>query len=399
MCLGGSELRRSAEFVYQHLLGLAAQIGAAALLPVASIFLVRESGLEIAGHLAYSQGLFSLVFSLTNFGLRPYLAIRGLEDRDYPVHLFLRLGGCLVILAVWSVAAILELLPALLSFGVAILRVGDAVQDFSFGVRQATQETTGILKGYTRDVLLRLAVFAVCLAGGEWFSGSALYGFVVGAIGSAVWVVTVEGHRLHSRGWRGIAVDRVPAILTAAAPYAFSTMSVALIMVLPRLLAERYYAGEVFGAAGVALMTVTVFGMAFYTNWVRANVEFRKRGFDLPILRRFLGELVLVLVVLVGALQAVVPVLGWAYSVQDRELLGLIFRIGAAGVVFNASIGIMNLFKVSRRPGSEAIVYLCGALGMVVGWAAGLEFVALLYTGSAFLLATGAFLWGRVGPA
>ncbi len=392
-------MRRNAEFVYQHFLGLVAQVAAASLLPVASIFLVRESGLEIAGYLAYSQGIFSLIYNLSNLGLRPYLAIRGLDEQDYPVYLLLRLGGCLVILAVWSVAAVVGLLPALLSFGVAVLRVGDAVQDLSLGVRQATQKASGILTGYTRDVLLRLAVFGGLLAAVGWFWGSALYGFVAGAIGAAVWVAAVEGRRLRSRGWHGIAITRAPAILAGASPYAFSTLSVAVITVLPRLLAERYYVGESFGAAGVALMTVTLFGMAFYTSWVRANAEFRNRGFDSRISWRFLSELGLVLVVLVAGLKFVVPVAGWIYSVQDQHKLSLIFQIGAAGLVFNASVGIMNLFKVSRRPGSEALVYVCGALGMVVGWAGGLQFVTLLYASSVVLLAAAAYFWRRTGAA
>ncbi len=384
-------------FVYHHTLGLVAQVGAAALMPVAAIFLVREGNLEIAGYLAYSQGIFSLVYNLTSFGLRPYLAIQGLNDQDYPLHLLLRLGGCLIILAVWSVTAVLDLLPALLSFGVAVLRVGDAVQDLSLGIRQATQKTSGILAGYTADVLLRLAVFGGLLVIVRWLWGSALYGFVGGAVGAAVWVGAVEGRRLRSRGWHGIALTRVPAILAGASPYAFSTMGVALIMVLPRLLAERYYAGDSFGAAGVALMTVTLFGMAFYTSWVRANVEFRNRGFDSRISRRFLGELGLVLLLLVGGLNVVVPVLGWIYAVQDQQQLSLIFGIGAAALVLNASIGVMNLFKVSRRPGSEALVYLCGALGMVAGWAAGLQFITVLYGSSAVLLTAGVYFWRRIG--
>lgn len=386
-------MRRILSTVSTHVVGVGAQVLAAAPVPVASIVLVWTASLEVAGYLAFAQGLVGVLLTIANCGLRSALAMDGASAGDRQECWRIRSASTACMVLVGGGLAFVGPVPGLVVMGVIFLRVGDAFLDLSLGFKQATQEAASVVRGYALEVGVRLAVFITVLLSGFLFSGKPLESFVVAGFCASLYVVAVE--------W--IKVPRAPntaptrtrgacAILRRAFPFAVAAVAVSVISALPRLLSERYYSGEEFGAAGIALLVVTFCGMAFYTSWIRVNVQLRKKGFSKDLLFRYLAEVGVLLTLLIGALYAMRPLISLLYGIHDPQLIELFFRIGVGGMVLSACVGVQNFFKATQNPGAESVVYGVGAIAMLLGFFANASFLNLFYIGSLGLLAAGVTL-------
>lgn len=384
-------MRLLARVLSTHFLGIAAQVLAAAPVPAVSIFLVWNASLEMAGYLAFAQGLVGVCFTVANLGLRPALAMDGVQAFDRATYWRIRSATTAGMVLACAGATLVGPVPGLLLMGVTLLRVGDSFLDLSLGFRQATQEAASVVAGYALEVGVRLAVFLSVLLSAFWLSGKPLESFAVAGCCASLYVVAVEWvrlprlHEAPATGTRGVR-----AILRRACPFAAASVAVSVISALPRLLSERYYSGAEFGAAGIALLVVTFCGMAFYTSWIRVNVQLRKNGFSRDLLFRYLTEVGVLLGLLVGGLYVMRPLVALIYGIHDPDLIELFFRIGVGGMVLSACVGLQNFFKATRHPGAEFLVYGVGVIAMLFGFYANVSFLELFYLGSLGLLAAGA---------
>lgn len=386
-------MSRLANLMSTHTLGIAAQVLAAAPVPAASVFLVWSASLEVAGYLAFAQALVGVLFTVANLGLRPTLAMDGVQGSDRGTYWRIRSVTTAGMVLASAVAAVVGPIPGLVLMGVAILKIGDAFVDLSLGFKQGTQEAASVVRLYALEVAARLAVFIAVLLPGFWFSGKALESFVVASCCASLYVVVAEWRKLRNRlGTPAVTTCGVLTILRRAFPFAAAAGAVSVIFALPRLLLERYYSGSEFGAAGIALLVVTFCGMAFYTSWIRVNVQLRKEGFRRDLLLRYLIEVGVLLAVLVVALYAMRPVIGMLYGIRDPQLLDLFFRIGVGGMVLNACVGLQNFFKATRYPSAESFVYGIGVIAILFGFYANVSFLGLFYIGSLGLLLAGSIL-------
>lgn len=329
-----------------------------------TIVLARWSSLEAAGEFSVIAAVGAVAFMVSNWGLRPLAAMDRLET--FPPSSFVAVrvislaAGALATIAV---ARILEV-PLDLTAIVILLRAGDAVLDLAFGFLQARWHADQVIVGHAIQQGTRLGAFALGLLIGVLVVESTATVLIIAAAVSVIGGL-LPGVREIARSMAahrgGHTRSNLTELLTKATPFAVAALASSLLTSSPRIVNGTIHDGAILGVIGTSLSLATFLGMPFVTTWTRWIGRFASEGPTGSTIRGFIAESTMVaLLALLAAVIVLPTVAQLAFGYETQEHVKLARRIFVAAVPFQFAIGAANIFKATRWPLCESIVYVVG---------------------------------------
>jgi O-antigen/teichoic acid export membrane protein len=351
-------------------LGLGAQLIAAAPIIAVSIYLSRSVGLAAVADFAMLIGVSSVAFTLGMVGLRSRLVLDRFRDFPEGSYYNLRIAAtgpmALVILATgFALGA-----PPLLALGVAFLRVGDAALDLVLSVDQVRREERAHMYGYLHGSTFKLAILLLALGIAEltdWVHPTA-------AIALAGLIYAIHAWMLLLRRRLETAPLLTPGAIAAARRLLRNSIVFAVAQVIcsvltntPRLTLPLIADRQLAGAAGAALSASTFLGMSYFAVWLRWIPRFGLNGVGLRKAGMFGSELCLMFVSMVAAIWTIGgAMMGVLFALPEPEQRRVATQTLLASAVFFLLMTLANLFKPSRCPWGESIVYVGGIAGALL---------------------------------
>jgi hypothetical protein len=357
----------------QHGFGMTGQIAAALPLLLITVLISRTVSLEAAGRFVVVVGVSATAFAGAQWGLRSFIVLDGFRRFAASDYLATRALGTAVAALVTLGAALALGLTPLLGVGLVLYRAADATIDLGLSLNQVWQGSGPALRSYALQHLAKLLTLLVlgCLPAAFAPQHVPLALAVSGAIALAgAGLLLGRGYasaRAPARpsGWRSIL-----GVLRGAIWFAVAAGVCALATNAPRLALPKMYSGDTLGVMGVSLSVCTLYGMAFYTTWLRYLPRFslpgaRRRAVAL----RFVAETCAVSALLLAAGALVLPpAVALVFGFEDELQQAQARQVLLAGVVFFGGMSMTNLYKVTPFKWLEPLTFslaIAGAVGLV----------------------------------
>lgn len=373
-----------------HALGLAGQLVAAAPQVIIALYLARRDSLESAGHFTVVAGLAAAAFTVATWGFVPHMVIERFQRVPAVTYVAAR-GVALLLVGATTVCAGIAWfpdVPANLMLAVVVLRAADAIIDLQFGFAQVWLGADRAIQTYARLHSAKLLLLATPILFAAWRrtvtpGDAVLVGSAAAFAGAATALLTQRQIWIPVTGKSG----GIASLFTQTTWLGLAAILCAVVTNLPRIGLPLAYDGARLGVAGISLTISTFFGMAFYTAWVRHFARIsatRVRSGVIDLLRE------LVTIAALCGLAAVWPLplmAGWLFDFDVQYYGSEVRSLLLAAVVFFVGMGLVNLYKLSRRQPPESLAYLAViVLALAVGPG------ALAHTGFALQMVAAGFL-------
>ena len=353
-----------------QLLGLGAQLIAAAPIIAMSIYMSRTVSLAAVADFALLIGVSSVVFTLGMIGLRSRLVLdrfRDFSEADYYSLRILATGAMALIILAAGLA--LGASP-LLTLAVIFLRIGDAALDLAMAVDQVRREDRAHMYGYLNGSTFKLVMIVLALGAAE-FTGwiDPFVAFTLAGLIHAAYAWTLFLRRREKSGAL-LTFGTVRACLRLirhSAVFAVAQIICAVLTSAPRLALPGIADRDLAGAAGAALSVSTFLGMAYFAVWLRWVPRFGKDGLSTRKVAMFGAEMSLGLATMLAVLWAIgSPLIGAIFALTEAAHLQVALSTLMASAVFFFVMTLANLFKPTRLPWSESAVYLGGIAAVLL---------------------------------
>lgn len=353
----------------QHILGMAGQIASGLPLVVITALIARTQGLAQAGRFTVLVGLSAAVFSTLFWEIRSYSVINGFH-RFTPVdYTAARVCGLLIATTLTFVVATLMSIPLTLTFVVVLTRCSDGALDLLFGLNILRLETSGALRAYARQHIVRLVM--LCVVGGVSMIVSpghaasiiAVTCVVVFLLVILVFVGSVSGLKSGRPG-----LKRVRELFIEARWFALATFGSVIMNTAPRISAAWLYSGDSLGVVGISLSMIGLLGIAFFTTWIRYMPRFKTVSDHTGTAWNYIFETVGILFAACLLAYLILPQLtALIFGISDFQQLHLLRRVLISGAVFFGGMALTNLYKATSVPWMEFASYVIALLVAVVG--------------------------------
>lgn len=353
-----------------QLLGLSAQLIAATPIIAISIYLSRAVSLAAVADFALLVGISSVAFTVGMSGLRSWLVMDRFreftEGNYYSLRIFATGPMALIILIAGPAFGA----PISLTFAVVFLRIGDSALDLVMGIDQVRREDRAHMYGYLHGSIFKLAI--ILLAQGTAELTGWVDPILAFALAGAIYAVYAWNLALRLRLDRPIvhasgALSVIVRLLRHSAAFAMAQIVCAALISTPRIMLTALVDRDLAGAAGAALSVSTFCGMAFYAVWLRWAPRLGKDGLSPTNLAKFCTEMSLSLLAMLAVLWLIGErVMGRVFAITEPAHLELALSTLMASAVFLYVVGLANLFKATRLPWAESIVYVVGITSVLL---------------------------------
>ena len=353
-----------------QILGLTAQLIAAAPILLVSIFLSRAISLAAVADFALLIGVSSVAFTLAMIGLRSWLMLDRFREFSEAEYCSLRIiGAGFMGLIILTVGLVLEA-PFFLTIAVVLLRIGDAALDLVMAIDQVRRDARAHMYGYLKGSSFKLVMILIALVAIKLIPDIDAYvAFTV-----AIVVYTIFAWNLFFSRCEDLAAlfgvgtaDRILGLIGRSAVFAIGQITCAFVISLPRFVLPAMEDRNLAGAAGAALTISTFFGMAYFAVWLRWAPRMGKLGVNRYEGVTFCIETCVVCIAMLGVTWAGgVPLLRLFFGLSTSNHLDMALSTLMASVVFYFVLTLANLFKVTKLPWLESIVFLSGAGAMSI---------------------------------
>lgn len=347
-----------------QVLGMGAQLIAAAPIIAMSIYLSRAVSLAAVADFALLIGASSVIFTLGMIGLRSRLVLDRFQDfaeADYYSLRMLATGAMALIILIAGIA--LDA-PLALTLAVVFLRIGDAALDLVMAVDQVRREDRAHLYTYLNGSIFKLVTIVFALGSAELTDSVNV--FVAFAFAGLIYAIYAWAIFLRRREEKGPllgpgALHSMLCLTRHSAAFAVAQIICSVLTGAPRLALPSIADRDLAGAAGAALSVATVLGMAFFAVWLRWVPRFGKDGLSTHKAAMFGAEMSLGLAAMLALLWLVgAPMMAAVFALTDPAHLETARATLLASAVFFFVMTLANLFKPSQLPWAESVIYLGG---------------------------------------
>lgn len=351
-----------------QVLGLGAQLIAAAPIIVMSIYLSRSIGLAAVAEFTLLIGVSSVAFTFGMVGLRSRLLLDQFRDYSEDDYYGLRVLSTVVMAAAVVIGGMSLGASSVMTIAVVLYRIGDAALDLVMAIDQVRRQATEHWYGYLQGSTVKLVAVVLFLGAAELTESIDPVGaFAVAGLIHAVYAWAMLFGRRERNPSLAISTA-VPVMLRLAnhsLVFAVAQILCASLTSAPRIALSAVPDKVLAGAAGAALSVSTLIGMAYFAVWLRWAPRFAKEGIQRAILAKFAVEM--------GCLLGLSSLLLWliggramalVFAIRDPLLIDVALQTLLASAVFFFFMTIANVFKPSRIPWLESAVYL-GGIGVI----------------------------------
>lgn len=364
--LGGST-KKVIDVGRSQILGLSAQIIAAAPIIVISIFFARTIGLAAVADFTLLIGISSVAFTLGMIGLRSRLVLdhfRNFAEVDY---FGLRVVATFAMALVILTAGLAVSAPPVLTITVMFLRIGDAALDLVMAVDQVRRKDREHMYGYLKGSVFKLVLILLALLVSELIGTISIFSaFACAAVLHAfyAWILLLSRRAGKKTIFGSKTLITIFRLMRHSAVFAVAQIICAVLTSAPRLALPTMADRELAGAAGVALSVSTFLGMAYFAVWLRWMPRFGKDGLNARKTILFVVEMTIGLIAMLMTLWAIgAPVVGTIFALTEPAYLEMALLTLMASAIFFFVMTLANLFKPTRLPWAESFVYLGGLAG------------------------------------
>lgn len=377
-----------------QLLGLSAQLIAAAPVIAMSIYLSRTVSLAAVADFTLLIGVSSVVFTLSMIGLRSRLVLDRFHDfseADYYILRILASGAMALIILAAGLA--LGSSP-LLTLAVIFLRVGDAALDLAMAIDQVRRENRAHFYGYLNGSTFKMVVIVLALGAAEltgWIDPFAAFALAGLIHATYAWTLFLRRREETSTLLASGSVRACLRLIRHSAVFAVAQIICAVLTSAPRLALPSIADRDLAGAAGAALSVSTFIGMVYFAVWLRWAPRFGQDGISSRKAAMFGVEMSLGLATMLAVLWAIgAPVMGVIFALTGSAHLQMALSTLMASAVFFFVMTLANLFKPTQLPWSESAVYVGGitAMLLVVALESAPQIPELLLAAAAGMLVT-----------
>lgn len=371
--MGSSLANKVLQAVRSQLLGLGAQLIAAAPIIAMSIYLSRAVSLAAVADFALLIGVSSVIFTLGMIGLRSRLVLDRFRDFSEADYYSLRLLATGLMASTILIAGLALGASPLLTLAVVFLRIGDAALDLTLAVDQVRRDDRVHIYGYLNGSSFKLVMIVLTLGLAEltgWvdpFAAFALAG-VTHAVFS--WALFMRRRQEAGALLTSSTLRACLRLIRHSFVFAAAQIICAILTSMPRLALQGIADRDLAGATGAALSVSTLLGMAYLAIWLRWVPHFGRDGLNARNLAIFGVEVSLGLAIMLAILWAIgAPVMGAIFAITEPDLLEVTVATLIASAVFFFVMTLANLFKPTRLAWTESLVYLGGIVAMLLLWA------------------------------
>lgn len=334
--------------------------GFLALLPALLVMLIAREAPDAAADFAIVLGVVGAVFSISYFGQRAYISIRGVTAIPGRAAITFRLALSLLAAgATLGIVQAMQLGLPLALFAVA-LKLSEGAVDVWVGLRIHTSSEAQSSKLFAAVAVVRalLVVIPVVVIGASASvenAGLLVYLAVLAAI--SYLLVHHDTRRMGIGGSYRVRPANLAAHGWEMRSFVAATAVCALLSTTPRLVLPYSDPGA-YRSAALSLSIVPVYGLACQAIWL-SNVKGMAAEFGRHA-RRFLLEMSLVTALVALCWPAWRFLAAHAYGLESPiDQRGFCTTL-LIGVVFSGTIGLSNLFKLTRCPRNESFNYALG---------------------------------------
>lgn len=377
-------------------LGIGAQVVAAAPVILISIYLAQTIGLGTVADFTVLIGLSSVIFTLSMIGLRSRLVLDRFRVFAEPAYYTVRIAATGVMaLGIFAFGLAIGA-PVILTVAVMLMRVGDAALDLVLAIDQVRREARRHIYGYLEGGAVKLLLIVVFLAGSH-FDGSIdpFAAFMLASASYALYAWRMFLMRCESKAWIDLrtGVPELGRLIRHSLAFAVAQILCAALTSAPRIALPTVSGDrDMAGAAAAALSVSTLVGMAFFAVWLRWIPRFGMEGIRRMTTFHFLIEssaalgIMAIAILLIGS-----PVMAVLYAIDSPSHLDVAEKTLLASLAFFFLMTLANLFKPTRLPWAESLIYLGGliAIGLALSLAQGITIPGLLAAASGGMAVAG----------
>lgn len=344
----------------QHAVGMFGQVTSGLPLLIITALLAHTQGLERAGHFTVIVGVSAAIYSIALWEFRSYIVLDGFA-RFWSSEYAVARAIALVIATIVTICMTLWMGISLpLAVAVVLYRTCDAILDLALSFNILWRGTGGALQAYAFQNALKLVV--LCIASALSLAvdphSSEIYVTASGLV-VVVGATLMLARDLANRPRPHIRPSSIVALFYQARWFAIATVGVVTMTSAPRIIIAWLYSGDLLGVVGVSLSITSFVGIVFSTTWVRYLPRFKSSQNRCITARNYLLEIA-ALSVLAAVLSFAIlpPATAIAFGFSDPNHLLASREVLVAGVVFFGCMSLANLYKATRTPWMEFIVYL-----------------------------------------
>jgi len=391
----------------QHFMGLAGQISAALPMLLITIFISRFIGIEDAGYFSVFVGTSAIIFSISLWGLRPYIVLdRFLEFRDFEYFNF----RCITIFfssILMLIFADHSKLSLILIVNVILFRSIDSFIDINMGFDQINKSNTVAIRNFSLRHFIKTSTILIIMASviifyeingfvneDVFFLSLMLPGIIILSLNLFFQNMTGKRDKIKFKN------INLFLILRSASLFALASICCAFITNIPRISITSFFETNDIGVVGVTLSVTAFFGMFFNMTWIRALPSFSLAKNNRKVAKNFILENIFIALILIFLSYYIFPYLvSFVFDFSGERNLVISRNVMLCATIFFLGQVFSNLFKVTSKPWLEIISYFIGGLTGFLSWiifGGGDGYYLMLINSGIFMALFSVFLFVRL---
>lgn len=335
-------------------------------LPALLVLLLAPGAPKEAADLSIAMGLVGALFSISYFGQRAYVAIRGFDvipcRQALSFRAFLSMAAASIAIAA---AGGMNIAFGIVVFAAA-LKLSEGVIDIWVGVRLRLSSSDEVSRKFAaisviRAVLVTLPIMVMGAYGALQSPLVVLY--YLGLVALFYVIAHIDTRRLGVQGSYALSPRTMWKHGWEMRAFVSATATCALLSSLPRIILP-YAAAKDYAAEAMALSIVPLCGLTFQAAWLNGM----KRMADAP--RKHARTFVLEVAAIVALTALLYPMWKWIaasfYGLAEVAAQARFAAMIFCGVLITGAISLSNLFKLTPRPRNESCNYLLGIVAIVI---------------------------------
>lgn len=359
---------------YYHILraqtlGVLVQVLSALPMLVISVLLGRTAGFAALADFTLVVGLSAVLLVLSMLGLRTAMLKDRFEVFELNSYIAARLAGVVFLAFSTLIVAAAFDIPFILISIVVLLRIGDLALDLILAIDQVRQSEKQHLYGFLLGQTVKLAAILIAAAY-IWWTGTVSDPFApitfaaASYCAAAFYLLAAQYAKVKVKPatkTTGMARGQLLPLFKLAVPFLGASLICALLVSFPRIMLGWYGDDIAAGTVAAALTVATLAGMVFYAIWLRWSPRLGREGLAPGNILLFLAEiaLILVLMLLLAALFGG-RATAFVYGITSESQVDVVTETLIWSIIFFAAMTTANLFKFSRQPWIESLVFIAG---------------------------------------
>ncbi len=318
-----------------------------------------------AATLSIALSIVSVIFSISYFGQRAYIVVKGNSEVSYEVAGAFRVWSIIAAVIASLLFCYVTKLALIIPMMVILLKLSEAAIDFWNGVMIYEQGTTVASKKFFYLTSLRALLLIAALI---FLHGLIDKPLQISVLLIAVVVVTYAYciyNVYHISRIQKLAMLDIGKLINASQkmfPFVLATSVCAVLSASPRWTIALLPHGQFFTVDAISLSAIPILVLLYQALWI-SSLRNLTTNF-IPAFKKLVFQVLLVSTLMMLTYPVWPYIIRFVYKITPPVEVQHFSYVVAAGIVFFAAMSLQNVFK-AIRPLYESLGYVLGVSGII----------------------------------